>query len=110
MIQRVRQMFLEMAEGHFINPSEFIGRPSKNSLKPPPVRFPTSAVVEGPYPGGMLTVSRFLSKKRHIFAIFRKNALFPLEKVLFCTFFLIFSAKRAFLGPFSGFGRPSKRP
>ena len=101
---------MKMAEGHFINPSEFIGRTPKNPLKTPLFRLATSAVVEGPYPGGMLPTSHFLRKKRHIFAIFRKNALFAPEKVLFCTFFLIISSKRAFLGPFWGFGRPSKRP
>jgi hypothetical protein len=100
----------EMAEGHFINPSEFIGRTPKKPLKNTLFRLENSEVVEGHYPGGMLPTSHFVRKKRHIFAIFRKNALFSPEKVLFCTFFLIISSKRAFLGPFWGFGRPSKRP
>ncbi len=49
----------------------------------------------------MLPVSLFLSKKRHIFGFFRKNAFFPLKKALFFVFFLIISENRLFLAVFS---------
>ncbi len=101
---------MKMAEGHFINPSEFIGRTPKKALKRPLFQYITSAVVEGPYPGGMLAVSGFLSKKRHIFGFFPKNAPFSLLKGVFCLFFFNYCPKTVQKGCFWGFGRPSKRP
>ena len=86
---------MKMAEGHFINPSEFIGRTPKKAPKTPLFQYITSAVVEGPYPGGMLTVSGFLSKKRHIFGFFPKNAPFSLLKGVFFGFFFNFGPKTA---------------
>ena len=56
MIDYARMKERKIAEGYFINPSEFIEGGPKKGPKMALIRQFSSAVVEGPYPGGMLPV------------------------------------------------------